>query len=89
MLLLVKTRLSSFGRDCSRPSAIRLQHSHGIMITALTQCSPDSVVVSKDILESLQQWKTIQFANFIVGKVNGIKLVLKTRHKILAQMKFL
>ena len=38
--------------------------------------SPDPVVVQEERLEPAQQRESIQFAYLIVGKINGVKLIL-------------
>ena len=40
-------------------------------------CSPDTVVVNHNVLQSSQQRETFQFTNIIIRKVNSVKLVLE------------
>ena len=86
---MTRTRVSSLGKHCSRPSAIRLYNTETQFFTGSQHLgrknrhAPDFVVTDEDRLESPQQRKAFEFLNFIVGQINGIKLVLKRNKRLI------
>lgn len=81
ILLLVSTKVSNFGQDCSNPSAIRLQVRENIIMIMhnIRNQVPYSVVVSNNILQPTEQREAIQLPDFIIRKIYGVKLILEVK----------